>query len=488
MSMRARRLLPVFCPSAWTLAGLAVLFAVPPAHAWDASTTHAGLTERALSASIFHAVLAHRLGRPLGSLEPLRLDASALDVDRARLLKSRLANLDPAGGYRPSADGIATALAWVKAGAVLAKTPPEQGRNHFLEPGKRSGLDDSPGLSGTLHSVRLTFDEGASVRDTATGLTFDLTGMPAIAWVASPRNDLGLSAFWEHWESAVSAVQIGQRDTELAQALLALGGILSVLEDMGQPAFVRNDFRGEFLSHDSGSELERFVADRFGVVALPMSQPPVERPNWTSYFVADDGQGLAQETQKRFFSVGNLPRDFSYDADEVMSDRVASVNRDLAFASPSLAALDLRKQGSTRYVRVEGVRILAYDRHGARVHFFLDRTVHEDTAAYWLPVVGSYAAGLLNHLLRASLDFAVADGKVTVSLKDDAAPVEKATSLRVFVEDAKGERRELAALPISVDAPARFDLPAGSRKIAAIAHGRDSAGDFAAVGETALQF
>jgi len=40
------------------------------------------------------------------------------------------------------------------------------------------------------------------------------------------------------------------------RALLALGGTLTVLEDMGQPAFVRNDFRVEFLSHDAGSELE----------------------------------------------------------------------------------------------------------------------------------------------------------------------------------------------------------------------------------------
>jgi hypothetical protein len=82
--MTSRQLL-----AAVVLAGLALL---PPksALAWDPATTHAGLTERALEASKFHATLAHQLGRALGSLEPLRLDVSALDADVARELEDPL--------------------------------------------------------------------------------------------------------------------------------------------------------------------------------------------------------------------------------------------------------------------------------------------------------------------------------------------------------------------------------------------------------------
>jgi hypothetical protein len=76
----------------------------------------------------------------------------------------------------------------------LAKTPPERGRHHFFEPQTRTGLDDGPGLSGTVHAARLTFDDGATVRDSATGLAFDLEGRPALDWLRSPQNDLGLGA------------------------------------------------------------------------------------------------------------------------------------------------------------------------------------------------------------------------------------------------------------------------------------------------------
>ena len=141
--MTSRQLL-----AAVVLAGLALLPA-KSALAWDPATTHAGLTEGALEASKFHTTLAHQLGRALGSLEPLRLDANALDADIARDLRIRLEALDSAGGYRPNAEGVATASAWVRAGAVLAKTPPERGRHHFFEPKTRTGLDD--GQIGRAH-------------------------------------------------------------------------------------------------------------------------------------------------------------------------------------------------------------------------------------------------------------------------------------------------------------------------------------------------
>jgi len=71
--------------------------------------THRGLHERALSSSKLHSTLAQQLGRPLGSFEPLRLDTETLDPDVARAVKARLDRLDPAGGARPSPEGVASA-------------------------------------------------------------------------------------------------------------------------------------------------------------------------------------------------------------------------------------------------------------------------------------------------------------------------------------------------------------------------------------------
>ena len=454
-----------------------------PVLAWDPATTHAGLTGQALAASKFHTTLARRLGRALGSFEPLRLDASTLDPDTARGLKSRLEALDSAGGYRPDATGIATAAAWVRAGAVLAKTPPERGRHHFMEPRTRTGLDDGPGLSGTMHAARLTLDDGATVRDSATGLAFDLEGMSALDWFRSPQNDLGLNAFLDNWALAVSSPRPNQRETALVRALLALGGVLAILEDAGQPAFVRNDFRGEFLAHDTGSALERFVADRYGSVALPAAHDPVSRPDLESFFAAADGKGLAQATQSRFFSPGTLPQDFRWSNGQSPADAAGVANASLRFPAPTVAALDLRQAERTRYVVREGLRVLAYQRVSDRVHFFLDQAVHEDLARRWLPEVEGYAAGMVDHLLRATVHVSVAEGKAEVTVVGVMAMLGPAATLHVYFEDDAGARTEFASQPLRSDQPAFFAIPKGARKVAAFVRGQDAGGDFVAAAE-----
>jgi hypothetical protein len=467
----------------WVMVAGAMSLLSQPALAWDPATTHAGLTERALAGSNFHATLAHQLGRALGSLEPLHLDLGALAPNTGRSLKSRLDALDPAGGYRPSAEGVATASAWVRAGAVLAKTPPERGRHHFFEPRTRKGLDDGPGLSGAVHVARLTFDDGATVRDSATGQSFDLQGMPALDWLHSPQNDLGLMAFLDQWVLAVSAPQASQRETALAQALLALGGTLAVLEDAGQPAFVRNDFRGEFLARDSGSALERFVSDRYGSASLPPAPASVSRPDLDSYFVAADGNGLAQLTQGRFFSAGTLPEDIRFVSGQKQSEIVDLVNRSLRFPEPKVTSLDLRQTGRTHYVVREGIRVLAYQRNADRVHFFLDQAVHADMARSLLPQVEAYAAGLVDHLLRAKLTIVVADNKAQVTVTGAAIQAGPTFAAHLFAEDDAGVRTEIASQTLHGDASSLIEIPKGARRVAAYLRGQDSAGAFVAAAE-----
>jgi hypothetical protein len=451
--------------------------------AWDAATTHAGLTERALAASKLHAVLAHQLGRAMGAFEPLKLDSRALDADSLRNLKGRLDMLDSAGGYRPNADDVATAIAWAKAGAVLAKTPPERGRHHFFEPSRQTGLDDGPGLSGTLHAARLTLGEGASVRDAATGSAFDLEGMPATAWLWTPRNELGLGAFFDNWALAVGAKEPWQRDGALIRALLALGGVLSVLEDMGQPAFVRNDFRGEFSGE--GSELESFVADRYGAVVLPRATSPVSRPDLESYFVAADGKGLAQLTQRAFFSAGTLPKDFVCVPGDDARGAAHLVNQSLRYPEPRFDTLDLRASERPHYLVRAEIKIAAYRRVEDRIHFFLDRAVRADIARAWLPEVMAYAAGLANHLLRARLEISVVDGRLVVRVSGIEA-AERGTAVHVLVEDEAGARQETLGAKLEGTDEVVVPLPKGARKIAAFARGRDGAGDFVATGELSL--
>src|SRR5204863_2180427 len=110
------------------------------ARAFDAATTHAGLTQQAVVASRLHQILGRRLGRPLGLFDQVALHPELLPADERRLLTSRLFALDPAGGYRPGGDGVASALAWTVAGSVIAKSTPGGARNCFFDPSTGRGL------------------------------------------------------------------------------------------------------------------------------------------------------------------------------------------------------------------------------------------------------------------------------------------------------------------------------------------------------------
>jgi hypothetical protein len=476
-------------PLALALAGL---LTAGPAAAYDPATTHAGLTERAVLASKLHKVLARRLGRPLGLLEPLQIHSRYLETGQRRSLWARLGALDPAGGYRPGADGSATAMAWVVAGSVLAKTPPERGRNHFFDPSTRRGLDDGPGLSGLTHELRLSMDEGASLREMAVGTAFDLTGHSSLEWIASPANDAGLPAMLDQLERSATGAQPAERESALVRALLALGGILTVLEDAGEPAHVRNDFRGSFLGKqtaapgDSGSAYERYVASRYGRTGLPAPAPPARRPNLESYFTASDGEGLADRTQRRFFSAGTLPEDPPVDAETNTRDVMQLARESLAYPQPTITQLELKAPGQRHYMSFDGRRALAYVRVPGRVRFFLDESVYADAARTLLPEVAGYAAGLLDHLMRAGLQLQASGRTVTVALEGTGA-LAGAAKVRVFGDDDSGVRKELVSAAISVGETVKVTVPEGTKRVAAVVRASDDAGPFVAIGETTLE-
>jgi hypothetical protein len=466
-----------------------------PAGAYDPATTHAGLTERAVLASSLHRVLSRRLGRPLGLLEPLQIHSRTFEPGARRALWARFEALDPAGGYRPGADGVAGALAWVVAGSVLAQTPPERGRNHFLDPRRRTGLDDGPGLSGVTHQLRLTLDDGTTMRDLATGRAFNLTGHSSLEWIASPLNDQGLPVLLANWDRTVSAVEPAERESALVRALMALGGIMSALEDAGEPAHVRNDFRAAFLrrqgpsSWDRSSTFERFVAARYGRLGIPAPRAPVRRPTVESYFTAADGQGLADRTQRRFFSEGTLPEDVPLDLATNTRDVVLAARESLAYPEPAIPGLSLKEMGAPHYLIVDGRRALGYVRVPGRVRFFLDNAVYADAARTLLPEVTAYTAGLLDHLLRAGLALTAAGRQVTINLEGITAP--RDATLRLYGEDDSGRRRELPG-PVAVETlvsghPLEITAPAGVRRVAAVLRGQDAGGAFVAVGETAVE-
>ncbi len=472
---------------------LALLLA-GPARAYDFSTTHAGLTEQALLSSSLHRVMSQRFGKAMGLLESLALNSRTLQPDTRRTLWQRFEALDPAGGYRPGNDGAATALAWVVAGSVLAGTPPERARNHFFDPRTRRGLDDGPGLSGLSHALGLVLVGESSVRSLAAGTAFDLTGSSAWQWLFAAENDLGVPAFTSHMERAVAAPDPAERESALVQGLLALGGILAVLQDAGEPAHVRNDFRGSYLGGRAvdppGSAFDRFVMARYGREAIPRPDKPISRPTLAGFFSARDGEGLADRTQRRFFSAGTLPADPIVDRQTSTKDVVGAARASLVQRRPTVGRLDLQEMGRKQYMLLEGRKTLAYVRVPGRVRFSLDQAVYEDAARALLPEVAAYCAGLVDHMFRASLAIVVANGTAAVTVENVAGAI-AGGALRIYAEDARGLRQEISlpsagAAAIAGGTQTVVDVPPGTRRIAAILSG-DVAGDpVIAIGEAVV--
>ncbi|MEO5767960.1 MAG: hypothetical protein ABIS92_06380 [Polyangia bacterium] len=503
---------------------LLVAAAARPARAYDPATTHAGLTQQAAIASALHRVLALRLARPLGVFEPLALHPELLATDERRELMARLMALDPAGGYRPGDDGVAPALAFVVAGSVIAKTPPERVQNMFFDPSTGAGLRDDAAIDGFVHALRLFADAGGSTRQLATGAGFALHGEPSLKWLDDPLNDGGLAVFQQQLERALVEPDPAARSSALARALMALGGVLTVLEDAGNPPQVRNDFRATYLKgrasspFDRSSRFEHAVADFYGWGGIPSPRVVVRRPNVRSYFTAADGQGLADRTQRRFFSEGTVPRDGVIEHDTTAADVVRDARQSLTYALPSIEHLDLRHLGDRHYVMaIDGPgdvlrgtaadgsssppataaaprRILAYERVAGRVRFFLDGRVHADTARVLLPEIAGYAAGLIDHLLRAEVQLTREGATVRANVMAPAGPIQGG-KLRIFADDAHGQRRELSVrVPQHGDQDADQSavggvtvvVPGDARRIAAVLRGHDDAGPVVAFGELAL--
>ncbi len=464
-----------------------------PALGYDFATTHAGLTEQAVLASSLHRVLVHRLGRSLGLFETIQLQSRGLAPGAWRALSGRLSMLDPAAGYRPGSEGSASALSWVVAGSVLAGTPPERGRHTFFDPRKGRGLDDGPGLTGLVHAARLVVTGQSTIRSLAAGTTFDLTGEAPLSWLRDPRNDLGVEAFVDGLDASMAAADVVLRDAGLVRALLALGGILAVLQDAGEPAHVRNDFRGAYLGSagsSSGSAFERLVSDRYARAAIPKPDKAVARPTLASFFAAGDRLGLADLVQRNYFSPGTLPADGVVDPDTTTQQVVRDARESLLFVRPTVTRLDLHELGKRRYMMLDGRRALAYMRVPGRVRFFLDSAVYEDTARALLPMVGAYAAGLLDHLFRGELTMQTSGGQVTLGLAGwTAAPTDG--SLRVFAEDRHGVRSPIP-LPsggsnLIPGTQINLELPPGTRRVAAVWRGRDGRESIIAVGEAVVE-
>ena len=448
--------------------GVVSMLGAPTARAYDAGTTHAGLTERAALASSLGRRFAELFGLPSGIYETLRFEAKDA---RTTELRARLGRLDPGQGYAPDG-GRLPALSWIVAGSVVEEAPPWRERNHFFDAGNDKDGAAGRGLHQGGAGAKLSLGFGSvtggvdSLGGFLRGKAFDGTGMASTEWLVSAHNDLSLPRFLDARERAVSAASAAERESALAEALLVAGALLHVVEDAGEPAHVHNDFRTDLYRR--GAPYEAFVAARFGRLAVP---GPLSGPSGSAMPVAHladlihtpAGTGLADRTARRFFSLGVLASDSDVSRPEALPKLVAGTPR-------RGYLVDAERHHLARYQRrgqaEDGVESIRWD---------LDARCFEDEARILLPETARAALSALEHLFRDSL---TTDG---MAVKNGALGLGKGR-LSVLAEDGSGARKEIASKDLSSVAAEEtlIDLPDAARtaqRWAVVFRGVDGAGE-----------
>ncbi|MBI4715599.1 MAG: hypothetical protein HY760_06660, partial [Nitrospirae bacterium] len=216
-------------------------------------------------------------------------------------------------------------------GSEAEDHPTERAQHHFHDPVSDSGLDNNVYGVGTLADwVTLLYPparQGDAYRVICASMdlcepTFHLDGTSAQARArgatssAYPENYFAWPQAREFLYRGLTGRTAGERDHYFALAFFALGHGVHLLEDMGVPAHVRNDFLWDHIWSGvlRGSYLEGFVENPEG---LPPASPWGVRPAFPGLadFWDNEGRqslpGLAEYVNRNFLSEGTVFRKYA---------------------------------------------------------------------------------------------------------------------------------------------------------------------------------
>jgi hypothetical protein len=435
----------------------AVALAAAPAHAWEAQTSNAGLTESAAASSHLHDRL-RALGFTGGLYEPLTVPPA----DAEDLIDS-LSRYAPTGGFVPDKRGRQFAIGWLVAGSVLADSTPGWAANHFYDPTTGQGATLRQDFVSRLRE-RIAEKLGRP--------KLPAHGVAAPAWVTDKDNPLGLAGFLDQYAKAVRSPTPGERSRAMAGALVAAGAIVHVLEDMGSPSHVRDDLQAHLERlgperDDLGSRFERIAALAYGRLGVPGADP-VKRPTLQSFFTDPDGKGLADITAASYFSAGTMPRPLRVGSSNDVADRQAKALVRPAPALPVRLNLLAATGDEAATLSTGGVCRARYRVDRGVVRFSTDDACMLEQVDEILPTVVGYAGGLLDWLFRGELDVTAdpgAGGQAIVVTRQDLA----AGTIEVLAEDDRGVRTSVSTVTVAKtaagDAVATVALPDDAKAV-----------------------
>lgn len=413
------------------------------ADAWDPSTTHIGLTQRAAVDSAVHSRWMRSTELQRGLFTAVRLDPARLSPAQLRLVKKALRNAPAASGAQalggpgacPGAlaprstqrfcvDGDLwqqTALGWIELGMVAELVPPDRGQHHFVDRNDRTAANWRDGSArGWLLRSRSTRNNGAPLAGSANRTNFAGRAMSAVGWVADETDLLAPTQLHHHLERAYTSKTQGERDHHLALALICTGALLHVVQDLAVPAHARGDVQAFFqpLSEtrgDRGLVLQEYARQRFGRRALPKRSPEDiaadrGRPladSVVEHMLGDPDtgfEGLATFAATRFLSAGRLPPPVALSQDLTAEDAAATLLVDSGLDPVETEGAKLAPWPATAgyLLTATGRPLAAFERDDfGRIRTFLDEAVFRDTLALVLPQALGTSRSLLDHLWPA---------------------------------------------------------------------------------------
>jgi len=449
------------------------------ARAWDPSTTHLGMVERAVLGSALH--LRWMAGSELqrGLFSPLRVDPRRLDARERRFLSAALARAHAGAGVVPlggpgacpgASAPVSTqlfcvegdlwempAVQWLGLGVIAEMVPPARAVHHFVDradPSRETYSD--PQQQPLVLRSRQFRHNGAPLAGYITGTSFAGAGRSAIAWLADAEDPLAPPQTFRHLELASTLPDPKGRDHHLAMALIGVGALLHVLQDMSVPAHARGDVRAFFTpltdaAADRGLPFVEIARLSFGRHDLPgkpsaaaaaASRGEALAAGLRAHFLGDAGyEGLAVFTGRRFFSERSLP-DPQFLEPEMTAE---------AAAARLLAGADLdpgELQGAVLspwpaergYLKTStGRPLAAFDTDElGRVRPFIDEAVYREQFAQLIPRGVEASRSLIDWLWPTwpELRLDAAAGHVDLRVPEDLQePV-----LLVFTQTAEGRR------------------------------------------------
>ncbi len=329
---------------ACTVGVLLVALAWPTrAAAWDPSTTHVGMVERAAMEGDLHLRWMENSARERGLFTPLRIDPARLQPETRRRLEKALrrahadAGAVPLGGpgscppigSPPSTRARcvegdlweATAIGWMRLGIVAEIVPAARLLHHFVDGREPARPRWRAAKLSRAWLRRVERRAGGSVAALVGRSGFSGTGESAIGWLDDRDDPFAPPAMREELRRASLAATQEERDHHLALALVGVGSLLHVVQDMAVPAHARGDVAAMFqrLSpspSDRGSPLGEYARLVFGRRALPRpmelgtrtEEPPALPTDVRAILLGGaHGEGLVELAGRRFLAEGTLP-------------------------------------------------------------------------------------------------------------------------------------------------------------------------------------